>query len=198
MQETMDRSTVDCTSLLDLTKTDMEALGRRFPPYAETLADRVLAHLQNQKNFGRPGFRIDRYEHALQTATRALKDGRDDEYVVAALLHDIGDGLCIYNHADMAAVVLRPFVSDDIHWMIYNHEVFQGYYFNHHMGKDRNLRDQFKSHRLYAMTEEFCAAYDSPAFDPAYKSEPIETFIPAVRRVLAKPRAEYKRRGVDY
>lgn len=198
MQDALDLPMVECTSLLDLSKSDMEALGKRFPSYAASLADRVLSHLLVQKESGRPGFRIDRYEHGLQTASRALRDGRDEEYVVASLLHDIGDGICIYNHADMAAVVMKPFVSEDIHWMIYNHEVFQGYYFNHHMGKDRNLREQYKSHPLYAMTEEFCALYDSPAFDPAYKSEPLETFIPMVRRVFAKPRPEYKRRGVDY
>ena len=108
-------------------------------------------------------FPIDRYTHSLQTATLALRDGRDEEYVVCALLHDIGDTLGSFNHPDVAATILQPFVSDENYWMVKHHGIFQGHYFFHHVGMDRNLRDQFKDHPCYARTEEFCAIYDNPA-----------------------------------
>jgi len=45
-------------------------------------------------------------------ATRAFCDGRDQEYVVCALLHDIGDTLGAFNHPDIAAAILKPFISE--------------------------------------------------------------------------------------
>jgi predicted HD phosphohydrolase len=147
----------------------------------------VLAHLKLLDG-DHGGFPIDRYQHSLQTATRALKDGRDEEYVVCALLHDIGDTLGSYNHFDIAAAILKPFVSEANLWMVQQHGIFQGYYFFHHVGLDRNLRDQFRGHAHYTRTEEFCALYDNAAFDPQGETEPIETFEPMVRRVFAQPR----------
>jgi predicted HD phosphohydrolase len=134
------------------------------------------------------GFAIDRLEHCLQTATRAHKDGRDEEYVVCALLHDVGDLLGPRNHADVAAAVPKPFVSEQNHWMVEKHAIFQGYYFFHHLGLDRNMRDQFHDHPWYGYTEEFCRLYDGPAFDPKFKSLPLEAFEPMVRRVFANVR----------
>ena len=116
------------------------------------------------------GFAIDRLEHCLQTATRAHQDGRDEEYVVCALLHDIGDTLGPRNHADVAAAILKPFVSEQNHWMVEKHAIFQGYYFFHHLGLDRNMRDQFRDHPWYGYTEEFCREYDGPAFDPKFST----------------------------
>lgn len=184
----LERQTIACTDLADLSEEDMRILQANFPPFAETLVDRLVDHLKIQEGQGRPGFPVSRLEHAVQAGTRALRDSMNEEYVVACLLHDIGDALCIYNHQDMAAAVLKPFVHPDIHWMIAQHEVFQMYYFNHHLGRDRNLREKFRGHRLFDMTERFCAQHDAPAFDPNYKSEPLETFVPMLRRVFARPR----------
>lgn len=186
--QTLADQVIGCTDLADMTRQDMQILGAAFPPFSATLVDRLLDHLKMQEAQGRPGFPVDRLEHAVQCGTRALRAGFDDEYVTAALLHDIGDALCIYNHHVMAAAILKPFVRDDVHWMIEQHEVFQRYYFNHHIDLDRNLRDKFRGHRLFGMTEEFCALYDAPAFDPDYKSEPLETFVPILRRVFAQPK----------
>jgi len=107
---------------------------------------------------------------------------------VCALLHDIGDTLGSFNHADIAAAVLRPFVSEANHWMLEKHGVFQGYYFFHHIGLDRNMRDQFRGHPHFERTARFCELYDGPAFDPRYESMPLTAFEPMVRRVLAMPR----------
>ena len=152
-------------------------------PFIAELPDRVLAHLKMlQGDCG--GFAIDRLDHCLQTATRAYKDGRDEEYVVCALLHDVGDLLGTRNHADIGAAILKPFVSEQNHWMVEKHAIFQGYYFFHHLGLDRDMRDQFRDHPWFDYTADFCREYDGPAFDPKYKFMPLEEFEPMVRRVL--------------
>jgi len=169
------------------TREDWQILGAEFMQLASQLPDRVIAHLELlQGDFG--GFPIDRYQHSLQTATLALRDGRDEEYVVCALLHDIGDTLGSYNHPDIAAAMLQPFVSEENHWMVKHHGIFQGHYFFHHIGMDRDMREQFKDHPCYERTAEFCALYDNPAFDAGAHALPIEHFEPMLRRVFATPR----------
>ena len=169
------------------TADDWKAIGAEFPATAAAAADRVLAHLKLlDGDIG--GFPIDRYQHSLQTATRALKDGRDEQYVVCSLLHDIGDTLGCYNHFDIAAAILKPFVSDAHLWMVQHHGIFQGYYFFHHIGLDRNLREQYRSSPHFSLTEEFCALYDNPAFDPRAETLPISEFEPMVRRVFSTVR----------
>ncbi len=174
------------TRMEDSTQDDWRAIGAEVMHSARSLPDRVLAHLKLLDG-DHGGFPIDRYQHSLQTATRAAKDGRDDEYVVCALLHDIGDTLGSYNHFDIAAAIVKPFVSDANRWMVQHHGIFQGYYFFHHIGLDRHLRDQFRGHEHYARTEEFCALYDNAAFDAQAETWPIEAFEPLVRQVFAQP-----------
>src|SRR4051794_9538664 len=148
------------------------------------LPDRLLTHLRLLGgDYG--GFAVDRLTHSLQTATRAENAGRDDEYVFCALVHDIGDTLGPANHADIAAAIIKPFVSEQNHWMVEQHGIFQGYYFFHHLGLDRNLRDQSADHEWFAPTAEFCAEYDQPAFDPAYETKPLEHYEPLIRDILA-------------
>jgi predicted HD phosphohydrolase len=175
------------TDLKDSTREDWQTIGGHFVTYAKTLPDRILAHLRLlDGDFG--GFPIDRLQHCLQTATRAQRAGRDDEYIVCALLHDIGDTLGTLNHFDIGAAIVKPFVSEANHWMVAHHGIFQGYYFFHHLGMDRNLRDQFRGHPGYAQTEEFCAEFDGPAFDPKGETLPLEAFEPILRRVMAQPK----------
>lgn len=171
----------------DSTREDWQLIGGEFMQFTGGLPERVVKHLQIlEGDYG--GFPVDRYTHSLQTATRALRDGRDDEYVVCALLHDIGDTLGSFNHPDIAAAILKPFVVEANHWMVQHHGIFQGHYFFHHIGLDRDLRDQFKDHPHYAHTAEFCELYDNPAFDPKAETLPIEEFMPMLRRVMAQPR----------
>ena len=106
-----------------------------------------------------------------------------------ALLHDIGDTLGSYNHPDIAAAILKPFISEENHWIVAHHGIFQGYYFFHHIGADRDMREQFRDHPHFAACEEFCAKYDQAAFAADYDSEPLSFFEPMVRRVLAAPKA---------
>jgi predicted HD phosphohydrolase len=176
----------------DGTLEDWQAIAAEMRPFQAGLADRMLDHLRVlEGDCG--GFAVDRLTHSLQTATLAHQDGKDEEYVVCALLHDIGDTLGPYNHADIAAVFLEPFVSEANHWMIKHHAIFQGYYFFHHLGLDRNMHEQFKDSPHYARTKEFIERYDAPAFDPDRETYPLSFFEPMVRRVFAQPvRSLYK------
>lgn len=168
------------------TAADWAIIGGQFRGFAAGLADRVMAHLTLlDGDFG--GFPIDRMQHSLQTATRAHRDGRDEPYVVMALLHDIGDTLGSYNHPEIAAAILKPFVSDEIHWIAQHHGAFQGYYFFHFLGMDRDAREAFRGHPHFDACAEFCGKYDQAAFDPDYDSEPLGFFEPMVRRVFARP-----------
>ena len=169
------------------TKQDWEVIGGRSMEVNAHLADRVLDHLRVLRGEN-GGFNVDRLEHSLQTATRAYRGGRDDEYVVCALLHDIGDTLAPLSHPDFAAAILKPFVSADNLWMVQHHGIFQGYFFFHHIGLDPDMREKFRGHRAFDRTAEFCAEYDAPAFDERYTSLPLEEFEPAVRALFATPR----------
>lgn len=176
-------------AMTDGTPAQWQAIAAGDRLYAAALADRVLTQLEMLAD-SRHGFAIDRLQHCLQSATRAANDGRDDEYVVCALLHDIGDVLAPANHAEYAALVLRPYVSERNLWMILHHGDFQGYYFNHFFGEDRNVRDRFKQHRWFEHTAEFCELYDQCAFDPGYPTAGLGEFVPIVRRVLAVDRRD--------
>jgi len=174
-------------AMVDGTQEDWMAIAQAAGPFNRALPDRMLAHLGLLKG-DCGGFAVDRLEHSLQTATRAHRDGRDEEYVVCALIHDIGDILGPSNHAEIGAVILKPYVSERNHWMLDHHGIFQGYYFFHHLGLDRDMRDEFKGHPDFEYTAQFCHLYDQNAFDPNYDTMPLEAFEPMLRRVLAAPK----------
>ncbi len=180
------------THMKDGKAEDWQVIASSFGEFAKGLPDRILSHLKMlEGDFG--GFPVDRLTHCLQTATLAHRDGKDDEYVVCALLHDIGDTLGTYNHADVAAVLLEPFVSDANHWMVKHHAIFQGYFFFHYLGMNRDMRDQYRDHPHFERTIEFVHKYDSPAFDPDAETLPLSYFEPMVQRVFAQPvRSLYK------
>ena len=184
------------TSMDQSTQQDWQCIIPEAKQFAMALPERVLAHMKLlDGDYG--GFPIDRYSHCLQTATLALRDGRDEEYVVCALLHDIGDTLGPYNHPEVAAAILKPFVSEANHWMIQNHGIFQGYNFFHHIGMNRDMRDMFKGHAHYERTAEFIALYDSPAFDAGKEILPMSEFEPMLRRVLAQPKQSVYKAAMD-
>ena len=184
---TIDERRATFAAMTEGTAEDWAIIAEHAVAHSAGLADRVLDHLRMLSG-DTGGFAVDRLEHSLQTATRAARAGEDDEYVVCALLHDIGDTLGPYNHADIAAAVLQPFVSEANHWMVQHHGIFQGYYFFHHLGLDRDRRDHFAGHEHYDRTVTFCHEYDQPAFDQHYDTLPLEHFEPAVREVLRRPR----------
>ena len=175
------------TTMEQSTTEDWAIISAEYVQFTRGLPERVLTHLRLlDGDYG--GFAVDRLQHSLQTATRAHRAGEDEEYVVCALLHDIGDTLGSFNHADIAAAVLKPFVSEANHWMVEQHGIFQGYYFFHHLGMDRNQREQFRDHPCFERTALFCERYDGPAFDPKGEILPLDFFEPMVRNVFAAPK----------
>ena len=179
--------TVGFVHMADGTAEDYALLDHYEEQYMTGLPDRLMESLDKLRaSFA--GYQVSRYEHSLQSATRALRDGRDEEYVVAALLHDIGDELAPWTHGEMTAAILKPFIRPELVWMVKYHGVFQLYYYAHHSGGDRNVRDRWQDNPNYDLTVEFCELYDQNCVDPAYDSLPIETFEPMVRRVFAEPK----------
>ena len=171
-------------SFADSTKEDWDDLTEQYKVVQGRVASQVIEQLEKLRGEFL-GYPVDRLEHSLQTATRAERDGRDEEYVVCALVHDIGDSLAPDNHEAIAAAVLKPFVSPANYWMVAHHGIFQGYYFWHHIGLNKNARDEYRDHEYYALTEEFCAKYDQVSFDVDYKSEPLEHFVPLLHKFFA-------------
>jgi predicted HD phosphohydrolase len=179
--------TVSYEHMADMTEEDARLIEDDADEEAKLLPDRVLEAVRALERFRGP-LRVTRFEHSLQSATRAHRDGRDEEYVVAALVHDIGDALAPHSHGDYVAAVLKPYVSERICWIIKMHPLFQLYYYGHHLGADRNARDVHRGHPWYDDCVEFCERYDQNCFETGYDSLPLEFFEPMVRRVFTNPR----------
>ena len=137
------------------------------------------------------GFGANQLQHSLMTATLARRDGASDEEIVAALCHDIGKLMSIPNHGAIAAEILKPYVSDDLYHAIKWHQDFQGRYYYEHLGKPANMRDRFRDEPWFATAEKLVDRWDAPAFDPAYDSDTLESFAPAVTRVFSAPKREF-------
>ncbi len=182
---TIDEPVVSFTAMDDGTAADYRLLDRFEREHAAGLADRLLDTLARLAD-SLGGYKITRLEHSLQTASRARLDGADTDWVVAALLHDIGDELAPYNHAEIAAAVIRPYVREEVTWVVEQHGVFQSWYFAHHLGGDRNARDRFADHPWYALCRDFCARWDQPSFDPDFPIDDLGSFADEVRTVFAR------------
>ena len=165
---------------------DWREIDAHFRDYRKGVVERVITHLVRLEG-DTHGYPVDRYTHCLQTATRAERVGADDETIVCALLHDIGDDLAPDNHAEIAAAILEPFVDPLNVWMIRHHELFQGYHYRHFYGLDRHVRDDYRGHPGYERTVRFCDEWDQTSFDPDYDTLPLEHFRPLLERVLARP-----------
>ena len=167
----------------DGTKDDYLLLDRHEKKYIEGTADRIIKFMSGLKST-LEGYQVSRLEHSLQTATRALNDKADEEMIVAALLHDIGDELAPLNHAEYAAAVLKPYVSEKTHWIVEKHGIFQLYYYAHHLGHNKDEREKYRGHKYYKDTIDFCENWDQKSFDPNFKSLTIKDFEPYVKRIF--------------
>jgi predicted HD phosphohydrolase len=150
------------------------------------LVDNLLTMLDMLKG-PNLGYRIDRHEHSLQSATRATRANESDDLVVGALLHDIGDVFAPANHSEAAAALLQPYVDERTEWIVRHHGVFQGYYYFHHLGGDRDARNAYADSAHFDACVAFCADYDQNCFDPDYDTMPIDEFEPLLREVFARP-----------
>jgi predicted HD phosphohydrolase len=178
--------TVSFRRMEDGTRADYELLDRSEREYVRRLPDHVLAAVRKLDST-LAGYPLSRLEHSLQAATRAQRDGADEELIVAALVHDVGDELAPYNHAEIAAAILRPYVRPEVTWIIEHHGVFQSYYYAHHLGGDRHGRDRFRGHPWFEACRAFCADWDQSSFDPDYEWQPLGHFEPLVRRIFSRP-----------
>ena len=167
------------------TKEDYLLLDRHEKKFIKSTADRIL-NFMNTLNATLEGYQVSRLEHSLQTATRALNDKANDEMIVAALLHDIGDELAPLNHAEYAAAVLKPYVSEKTHWIVEKHGIFQMYYYAHHLEGNKNEREKFKDHKHYKDAIDFCEKWDQKSFDPVYKSLTLKDFEPYVKKIFSR------------
>ena len=177
---------VSFLQMKDGTREDYELLDHSEREYALQLPDQILNAVR-ALDHSLDGYPVSRLTHSLQTATRALNDGADDDMVVAALIHDVGDLLAPYNHAAISAAILKPYVRPEVTWIVEQHGLFQSYYYVHHFGGDRNARDRYRDHPWYKSCENFCAKWDQSSFDPTFPTLPLSAFEPAVGRVFTRP-----------
>lgn len=181
--DTSDLGKMHFHALDDMTRPDFEIMRAVHERNLENLPDLLLRMLDDLG--GDEAYPVDRRTHSLQAATRALRDGRDEEYVVVALLHDVAETLGPLNHGEVVAAILKPFISEENHWMLEHHPLFQTYFYGSHVGIDPDGREAYRDHPCFDRTAEFCRLYDEVSFDPDYPTEPVETFVPMVHRVLA-------------
>ncbi len=178
-------STVSFTQMKDGTAEDYELLEVLEAEYAAGTADRVLEHLQNlERSFA--GYQISRLGHSLQTATRAERDGADIDWIVTALLHDLGDELAPFNHDSIAAAVIKPYVREECAWVCEHHGIFQMIYYAHFQGADPDVRERYRSHSYYQAAVDFCERWDQASFDPGYDTLALDHFEPMVREVFSR------------
>ena len=177
--------TVKFTEMKAGTKEEYLLLDKYEQDYISGTADRILNFMKGL-TATLEGYKITRLEHSLQTATRAFNDKADEEMIVAALLHDIGDELAPLNHSEYAAAVLKPYVSKKTHWIIQKHGEFQMYYYAHQLGKNKNPRDKYKDHEYYSDALNFCEKWDQASLDPNFKNMTLEEFAPTVRKIFSR------------
>jgi len=178
-------SIVNFTEMKNGSKEDYLLLDKHEKEYIKGTADRIIKFMSGL-NSSLEAYKITRLEHSLQTATRAFNDKASEEMIVAALLHDIGDELAPLNHSEYAATILKPYVSEKTHWIVEKHGEFQMYYYAHHLGANRNLRDKYKNHKYYNDTLEFCEKWDQTSFDPNFKSLKLQDFEPLIRKIFSR------------
>ncbi|MEM7285650.1 MAG: HD domain-containing protein [Actinomycetota bacterium] len=182
----MSERRVPWTRMEDGTKEHYEFLGPIYESHAKgSLVDNLL-RLLDMLAGPKLGYQVDRYQHSLQSASRALRNDERPDLVAGALLHDLGDVIAPENHSAVAAAMLAPYVDDETEWVVRHHGLFQGYYYFHHMGGDRDAREQYRHAPHYEACVRFCAEYDQNCFDPDYPNLGIESFRPILDEVFAR------------
>ena len=177
---------VSFTRMDEGTHEDYQLLAKLEGDFTAHTHERILTQLTSQAEETLSGYKINRLEHGLQAAARAEYDGADSDWIVAALVHDIGDGLAPQNHDRMAAEIIRPFVREEVAWVVEHHGIFQMKYYAHHYGWNPDKRDEFKSSPYWQSCVDFCERWDQTSFDPDYPMPPLKHFEPVLRQVFAR------------
>jgi predicted HD phosphohydrolase len=184
---------VDALVLDDFTAADWQMLDRQRVPYlAQERAKQALEMLAVQASAPTFGYQINNYEHCLQTATMAMRDGRDEETIVVSLFHDLGFITNNDTHGQFAAALLRPYISDRNHWMLERHMYFQAIHCRTHPNIDPNIRERWRGHPYFEYTAAWVARYDIRSMDSEYENAPLETFAPMVHRLFTNPSNEVR------
>lgn len=179
-------SVVSFTRMDEGTRQDYALLHKLEQDYIQSLPDRLLSALQALDN-SLAGYQVSRLHHSLQTATRAEADGADDEMIIAALIHDLGDDLAPENHSQLAAAIIRPYVRAEVTWILEMHGVFQMKYYADKLGLNPDERERWRDHQWFDSCERFCRDWDQMAFDPDYPTKPLAHFEPLLREIFARP-----------
>lgn len=169
----------------DGTREEYVFLDRLEEEFNQGLVDRLLQTLRNLENT-LSGYQVTRLDHSLQSAARAEADGADEDMIIGALLHDLGDELAPHNHSQLAAAIIRPYVRAEVAWVVHHHGLFQNVYYAHHLGGDPHERDRYRGHRWYQSCVDFCERYDQASFDPDYPTPPLAYFEPMLRRIFSR------------
>ncbi|MCK0768526.1 HD domain-containing protein [Chromohalobacter canadensis] len=188
---------VEFRQMKDGTREEYLFLDRLEEEFNQGLVDRLLRALRNLEN-SLSGYQVSRLEHSLQSAARAEADGADEDMIVGALLHDLGDELAPYNHSQLAATIIRPYVRGEVTWIIHHHGLFQKYYYAHYFGENPNERDRYLNHPWYQSCVDFCERYDQASFDPSYPTPSLEHFEPILRRVFSRTPFDSKVIGEEH
>lgn len=178
--------TVSFTKMSDGTAEDYALLEKLEHDYAKGLPGRIMERLAGLAN-SLAGYKIDRLTHSLQTATRAERDGADVDWIVSALIHDLGDDLAPFNHDSYAAAILKPYVREECSWVVHHHGIFQYAYYGDKVGLDPEARQKYAGHQYYDAAVTFCERWDQTSFDPNYETLPLEHFRPYVEEVFTRP-----------
>jgi len=176
---------VSFTQMRDGTVEDYALLDTLEHEFVRALPERIMERLQALEN-SLSGYKVSRLDHSLQTATRALNDGADVDWVVTALVHDLGDDLAPLNHDSLAAAILKPYVREECTWVTQHHGIFQYAYYGDKVGLDPEARQKYKERPCYDAAVQFCERWDQASFDPDYPTEPLETFRPMVEEVFSR------------
>lgn len=177
--------TVSFRQMQDGTKEDYDFLGRLEQAYIDQLPERIMGALR-ALDATLSGYKITRLEHSLQTAARAEADGADDEMIVGALIHDLGDDLAPENHSRYAATIIQPYVREEVTWVVRHHGLFQTYFYAHHYGDDPNARDIYRDHPFYNACVRFCGDWDQTSFDPDYPTPSLAHFEDRIHAIFSR------------
>jgi predicted HD phosphohydrolase len=176
------------TRMDESTAEQWAVIGAETMANQPRVAEEVLGMLRRLEGIT-DGFNANQLVHALQTATLAERAGMDQEMVVAALCHDIGKLISVFNHPEIAAAILKPYVRDEVYQAIRVHQDFQGRHYYHHFGGDVDARDRYEGEPYYELAALFADEWDQVAFDPDAEYLPLEHFEPMVREVFSAPRS---------
>jgi len=171
---------------------DYHFLTKHEVEHTKGTADRLLKALV-ELDQSLSGYKVTRLGHSLQSATRAFHGatrafhgGADIDWIVSALLHDIGDIYAPYNHDEYAASIIRPFVREQCTWVVEKHGIFQMLYYGEHIGSNPHKREKYREHIYFQDCSDFCELWDQKSFDPNYDTKSVDFFAPMVSEVFAR------------